>query len=65
MADGVGSINDIIKKKYGKKAKIKIIDQKKSFIQRRLSSKLPSSLINTEELIDKLEEKALWSRYGL
>ena len=44
---------------------MKIIDQKKSLIQRKLSSNLPSSLINTEELIDKLEEKALWSRYGL
>ena len=65
LADGIGHINEILKKKFGKKVKLKIIDQKKSFIQRKLSSKLPSSLINTEELIDKLEEKALWSRYGL
>ena len=42
-----------------------MIDQKKSFIQRKLSSNLPNSLINVEELIDKLEEKSLWSRYGL
>ena len=65
LADGIGHVNEILKKKFGKKVKLKIIDQKKSFIQRKLSSKLPSSLINTEELIDKLEEKALWSRYGL
>ena len=65
LADGIGHVNEILKKKFGKKVKLKIIDQKKSFIQRRLSSNLPSSLINAEELIDKLEEKALWSRYGL
>jgi signal peptide peptidase SppA len=65
LADGIGHANEILKKKFGKKVKLKIIDQKKSFIQRKLSSNLPSSLINTEELIDKLEEKALWSRYGL
>ena len=65
MADGIGYANEILKKKFGKKVKLKIIDQKKSFIQRKLSSHLPSSLINAEELIDKLEEKALWSRYGL
>ena len=65
LADGIGHANEILKKKFGKKVKLKIIDQKKSFIQRKLSSNLPSSLINTEELIDQLEEKALWSRYGL
>ena len=58
-------MHDIIKQRFGKKAKIKIIDQKKSFIQRRLSSSLPNSIIDTDRVIEKLEEKALWSRYGL
>ena len=61
LADGIGSIHDIIQKKFGKKAKIKIIDQKKSFIQRKLSS----SLIDTDNLIKQIEEKAMWSRFGL
>jgi len=61
LADGLGSINEIIENKFGKKAKIKIIDQKKSFLQRRLSS----SLIDTDAVLQKIEEKALWSRYGL
>jgi len=54
-----------LKKKYGKKVKIKFVDQKKSFIQRKLSSSLSNSLLDTEKIIEKLEEKALWSRYGL
>jgi len=61
LADGLGSINEIIENKFGKKAKIKIIDQKKSFLQRRFSS----SLIDSDAVLQKIEEKALWSRYGL
>jgi len=65
LADKLGSIHEIVKQKFGEKAKIKFIDQKKSFIQRRLSSSLPNSIIDADKLIEKIEEKALWSRYGL
>ena len=65
LADEIGSANEIVKKRFGKKAKIKIIDQKKSFIQRRISSSLSNSLFDTDKIIEKIEEKALWSRYGL
>ena len=61
LADGIGSIYEIVNKKFGKKAKIKFIDQKKSFLQRKLST----SLINTDEIIEKIEEKAMWSKFGL
>ena len=61
LADGIGSIYEIINQKFGKKAKIKFIDQKKSFIQKKLSS----SLIDTEVILQKIEEKAIWSRFGL
>ena len=46
--------------KFGKKAKIKIIDQKKSFLQKRLSSS-----INSNDIFNRLEEMIMWSRYGL
>ncbi len=61
LADGVGSINQILQKKFGKKVKIKMINQKKSFLQRRLSS----SIINSEEILNKIEEKVMLSRFGL
>ena len=60
LADGIGSINQIIREKYGNKAKIKIIDQKKSFLQKRLSSS-----INNDDIINRLEEMVMWSRYCL
>jgi signal peptide peptidase SppA len=61
LADGIGSIYEVIEEKYGKKAKIKIIDQKKSFIQRKISS----SLIDGDTILQKIEEKAMWSKFGL
>ena len=61
LADEIGSINEVIKKRFGKKAKIKLIDPKKSFIQRKLSS----SIINIDEVMDKIEEKVMWSKFGL
>ena len=60
LADGIGSINQIIREKYGNKAKIKIIDQKKSFLQKRLSSS-----INNNDILNRLEEMVMWSKYGL
>ena len=61
LADEIGSINEVIKKRFGKKAKIKLIDQKKSFIQRKLSS----SIIDVDEVMDRIEEKVIWSKFGL
>ena len=61
LADKIGSIHTIINSKFGKKAKIKFIDQKKSFLQRKLST----SLINTDEILQKIEEKVMWSKFGL
>ena len=64
LVDGIGNINDILKSKFGEKTKIKMIEPKKSFIQKKISSQF-SSIINSDRLIDQLEEKAYWSRYGL
>ena len=61
LADNLGSINEVLQKKYGKKVKIKMINQKKSFLQRRLSS----SLLNSDEIFHKIEEKLMMSRFGL
>ena len=61
LADGVGSINQILENKFGKKVKIKMINQKKSFLQRRFSS----SIFNSEEILSKIEEKVMLSRFGL
>ena len=65
LVDGIGHLNETLKNKFGEKSKIKMIEPKKSFIQRKLSTNISPSLINTEKLIEYFEEKAYWSRYGL
>ena len=65
LADGIGHIEDVLKRKFGQKTKIKIIEQKKSFFQKKLSSSIGNKLIDYSELIDAFEEKAYWSRFGL
>tara|TARA_B100000963_G_scaffold330450_1_gene320550 strand:+ start:36 stop:851 length:816 start_codon:yes stop_codon:yes gene_type:complete len=61
LADGIGTINQVLENKFGKKVKIKLINQKKSFLQRRFSS----SILNSDEIISKIEEKIMLSRFGL
>ena len=65
LVDGVGHIEQIIQKKFGEKTRIKIIEQKKSFLQRKVSSSMKNKLFEMSDLIDSLEEKFYWSRFGL
>ena len=65
LADGVGHIEEVLKKKYGKRTKIKIIGQKKSFLQKRFSSNFDPKLLDMHELFETLEERAYWSKFGL
>ncbi len=60
LADGIGSLKPILEEKFGKKIKIKMISQKKSFLQRRFSS----SILNSE-IINNIEERIMFSRFGL
>ncbi len=65
LVDGIGSIQTVVRDRFGENAKIKVVEQKRSFIQRKLSSSFSTSLIDTDRLIEKIEEKSLWARYGL
>ena len=61
LVDGIGTITQVLEKKFGKKIKIKMINQKKSFLQRRFSS----SIFNSDEILNKIEERIMFSRFGL
>ena len=63
LADGIGNLNATLKNKFGEKTKIKMIEPKRSFIQKKISSNF--SLIDSEKLFEHIEERSYWSRYGL
>jgi signal peptide peptidase SppA len=72
LIDGLGEMRDVIKRRYGKDAKLELIGSARTLFGRRL----PGVVFDRGEAADiaagaasglaaSLEEKALWSRYGL
>ena len=64
LIDGIGNLDQILRKKFGENIIIKNFEKQKSFLAKKLSSSL--SLDNqVERMIDSLEEKNLWQKFGL
>ncbi|MCK8780692.1 S49 family peptidase [Rhizobium sp. NTR19] len=72
LIDGLGEMRDVIKRRYGKDAKLELIGSARTIFGRRVpgvvlgdadASQLAAGAASG--LAASLEEKALWSRYGL
>jgi signal peptide peptidase SppA len=64
LVDSNDDINSYIKKTYGKKVKIRLIESKKSFIKGLVGGKI-QSLDIVDQLVETIKENSLWGRYGL
>ena len=64
LVDSNEDINSYIKKTYGKKAKIRLIESKKSFIKGLVGGKI-QSLDLVDQLVESIKENSFWGRYGL
>jgi serine protease SohB len=69
LADGRGELRAILRERYGDKVRMPLIANERSFLARRLSL---ASLVGGAggsgfgaDIIGALEERALWSQYGL
>ncbi len=62
LVDGIGNADQILKSKFGENVIIKRFEKTKGFLAKRLSSSLDNQIDN---IIEKLEEKSLWQRFGL
>jgi len=62
LIDGVGTLQEILKQKFGKEVKVKKFEQAQSWLKRKLSSQLPGSY---SEIINELEVRSIWNKYGL
>ena len=60
LVDGLGALPEVLKEKFGSKVKLKPIKQRKPFL-----SRLPFMGASIESAIASVEERALFSRYGL
>ena len=61
LIDGVGDANQILREKFGENVVIKKFEKSKSWLSRKLSS----SNDRVDQLINLLDEKSVWQRYGL
>lgn len=64
LIDGVGEMRSILKKKYGEDVRFSLIEEKKSFLAKRFGIR-KNATGWADELLLALEERALWSKYGL
>jgi serine protease SohB len=67
LIDNIGHLRSFLRARYGDKVRTPLISAEKSWLGRRLPGlgkvELPSGL--ADEAISALEERAIWSRYGL
>ena len=60
LIDGIGNAEQILKQKYGDKVIIKKFEKSKGW----LSKKLSTSENQMDQLVNILEERSIWQRYG-
>ena len=61
LIDGIGNADQILKEKFGDKVIIKNFEKRKGFLAKKLSSNLDPF----EKIINSLEEKSMWQKFGL
>lgn len=66
LIDGIAQLGDFLRARYGKDVKIKRISPESgSLLKRLLSGHVRPALVDSDEIIDAVERRALWARFGL
>jgi len=60
LIDGIGNADQILRKKFGEKVVIKKFEKTKGWLAKKLSS----SENQMDQLVNILEERSIWQRYG-
>ena len=61
LIDGIGNADEILKEKFGDDVVIKKFEKSKSWLNKKLSGVSENQIDN---LLNILEEKSIWQRYG-
>ena len=61
LIDGLGNLNEVLKEKFGEKVVIKKFEKSKSWLSKKLSASNNGQL---DQLVNLLEERSIWQRYG-
>ena len=60
LIDGIGTVDQILREKFGEDVVIKKFEKTKGWLAKKLSSEN-----NVDQLISIVEERSIWQRYGL
>ena len=61
LIDGLGDVDEVLKEKFGEDVVIKKFEKPKSWLNKKLSGASENQI---ENLLNILEEKSIWQRYG-
>ena len=59
LIDGIGTVDDVLRKKFGENVTIKKFEKTKGWLAKRLSSEN-----SVDQLMNIIEERSIWQRYG-
>lgn len=67
LIDGIGEVRGVLREKYGKDVRLKLIEPKGGWLGRRLGRLAVGGRPDdwSDQLMGTLETRALWGRYGL
>ena len=67
LLDGLGDLREIMRDQYGKKVRFKVFGHDSSWFRRRLGLGLASRGADswTDQVLESVESRFLWSRFGL
>ena len=60
LIDGIGNADQILREKFGENVVIKKFEKTKGWLGKKLSS----SRDQMDQLVNVLEERSIWQRYG-
>ena len=61
LVDGIGNANDVLREKFGENVVIKKFEKSKSWLGKKLSVSNSGQL---DQLVNLLEERSIWQKYG-
>ena len=61
LIDGIGNVNEILKEKFGEDVVIKKFEKSKGWLSKKLSASNNGQL---DQIVNLLEERSIWQRYG-
>jgi signal peptide peptidase SppA len=68
LVDGLGDLRTILRERYGKKVRLPVFGPEQGWLRRRMgiTGWFPASSVHwADDLMDTIEARATWARYGL